>query len=305
MQTQPENENKEQDLAELNQVLEEKDNKLIEAQIQLVQAQAQKIDTEKLAILGKLAGMVAHELNNSLTGIFVPLDQIMTITDIDEDEIWACWESDQDGKRLQEYLEKRRREIKMIKDSARLIEMAADRAKIVVEDLRGLVGERSQKLTKLNVAEVFRESSRLYYQRLQEVQVVEDFESEYLEITAARGDVGQILISLLLNAAHSLRERPNPTIWVSIFRKNNGIQIKVKDNGCGIPEEIQEQLFEPFFATKGVGASGLGLFTVKRILRSYLATIEIESKEDRGTTVTIWFPKDGKAVMMRKNQTYQ
>ncbi len=101
----------------------------------------------------------------------------------------------------------------------------------------------------------------------------------------------QVLLNLITNAADAVREREHPKIAVSSSRSDNGtVRIEVEDNGCGIPEDKQRDLFRPFYTTKPTG-TGLGLVIVKKMITRMNGTIEIESRKDSGTVVTISLPE--------------
>jgi PAS domain S-box-containing protein len=102
----------------------------------------------------------------------------------------------------------------------------------------------------------------------------------------------QVLINLLTNAADALDGRKDPTVAISLSKREGAIQLHVQDNGCGISEEKQKDLFRPFLTTKAKG-TGLGLVIVKKMLSQMHGTIEISSRMDEGTAVDIYLPVSG------------
>ena len=109
--------------------------------------------------------------------------------------------------------------------------------------------------------------------------------------------LNSIFNNLILNAKDALEEfktnRPKE-IKVTVDKKDdengNFFLIKVSDNGPGIPKEQLSEIFEPFFSTKPTSGTGLGLGIVKRVVQLYYGEIEVESKENEGTTFTITLP---------------
>ncbi len=99
----------------------------------------------------------------------------------------------------------------------------------------------------------------------------------------------QVLLNLMANAADALSNRSDPQIKILRHKVNDQIEMQVKDNGCGIPEEERENIFKPFFTSKHQGA-GMGLAIVKKMLAKMNSTIHIESHTDIGTTVTVSIP---------------
>ncbi len=278
------------DLTTQNALYMEINHRLEDTQRQMMLQQAQLIETERLATLGELASMVAHEINNALSGIGSPVDTIIGTPALDEEKIWYCWESDEDGHQLNEYLFTWRQNWAQISDAANLIKVAGHRAETVVRDLQGLVGGRSRKLGKVNLSDVFLETIRLQKNRFLNIELIQDFPDKDLFITSTSGQIGQIYMNLLINAVHALENRPNPTITVKMRHENSGVKMWFADNGCGMSEEIKSNLFKPFFTTKKDKGTGIGLSTTQRIVNESAGTIQVESQEGVGTTFIIWLP---------------
>ena len=76
-------------------------------------------------------------------------------------------------------------------------------------------------------------------------------------------------------------------------RERNGVEIKIRDTGCGIGEEGLTKIFEPFYTTRGAG-TGLGLTVVSKILNEYTGSITVHSESGKGTTFSVWLPCQGR-----------
>ena len=100
----------------------------------------------------------------------------------------------------------------------------------------------------------------------------------------------QALLNVLTNAADALSGRRDPKITLSVQPQGGMVVIRIEDNGSGIPEDKLQSIFKPFFTTKPQG-TGLGLVIVKKMLANMNGTIDIESREDEGTMVTIALPE--------------
>jgi signal transduction histidine kinase len=99
----------------------------------------------------------------------------------------------------------------------------------------------------------------------------------------------QVLINLLINAAEAVKERPEPRIQMSAYiTPNNKVVVKVADNGVGMPEELMEKIFIPFFSTRKTG-SGIGLSLCKQIMLLHKGTIQVQSTEGEGTAFLLQF----------------
>lgn len=102
----------------------------------------------------------------------------------------------------------------------------------------------------------------------------------------------QMMLNLLINAFHAL-EPDGGLVQVSCSEKEGRIVIRVADNGQGIPEEIQEKIFQPFFTTKSFNkGTGLGLAIVQQVVEEYKGTIELNSRPGEGTQFKISFPAE-------------
>ncbi|MCI5149332.1 MAG: response regulator [Candidatus Electrothrix sp. MAN1_4] len=102
----------------------------------------------------------------------------------------------------------------------------------------------------------------------------------------------QVFLNLLTNSVNALQDTRNPLISLYLLKKNAQFaQIVFRDNGCGVPEQVKQQLFNPFFTTRAKG-TGLGLTIVKKMLTSMNCTVNIQGKEEVGTDILITLPTE-------------
>lgn len=109
-----------------------------------------------------------------------------------------------------------------------------------------------------------------------------------MEMEADVNLVEQMLINLVINAMDAVKERPSPRILLSAYKEGNRYIIKVADNGIGIPEELVDKIFIPFFSTKKSG-SGIGLSLCKQIMLLHKGNIQVQSVEGEGTVFVLTF----------------
>lgn len=102
--------------------------------------------------------------------------------------------------------------------------------------------------------------------------------------------IEQVLINLLLNAKDALQDKADAQVQMSAMEANNKLVIKIMDNGRGIPNEVLDKIFVPFFSTKSNG-SGIGLSLSKQIMLMHKGNIHVASKEHEGTAFELVFPK--------------
>jgi polar amino acid transport system substrate-binding protein len=118
-------------------------------------------------------------------------------------------------------------------------------------------------------------------------------------IPAIRGNPQQlenVIINLIMNACQSLQDR-NESLEVSTSYEEDrsSVRMRVRDRGCGIPEENMEKIRKLFFTTRqATGGTGMGLFIVATIIQDHKGTLEFDSAAGKGTTVTVDFPAEDK-----------
>jgi two-component system NtrC family sensor kinase len=125
-----------------------------------------------------------------------------------------------------------------------------------------------------------------------------DFDLSVGKINIVPQDIGRVLLNLINNAFYAVSERQRveslgykPTVTVSTKKLNDKIEIKVKDNGNGIPQKNLDKIFQPFFTTKPTGqGTGLGLSLAYDIIKAHGGEIKIETKENRGSMFLIHLP---------------
>jgi PAS domain S-box-containing protein len=136
-----------------------------------------------------------------------------------------------------------------------------------------------------------------------EYKYLADVDTQFEDLPPVRchlGDINQVVLNLIVNAAHAIEDRVRGTdarglITIRTSRSDDGVRIDITDTGTGIPEAVREQIFDPFFTTKGVGkGTGQGLAIARSVVvDKHGGTITFESRIGRGTTFTIVLPEDG------------
>ncbi|MBX2935527.1 MAG: ATP-binding protein, partial [Ferruginibacter sp.] len=122
-----------------------------------------------------------------------------------------------------------------------------------------------------------------------------DFDNRIGKLSVVPQEIGRVVLNLINNAFYAVSERKKlnepgyePTVIVSTIKENDAINIKVKDNGTGIPQKVLDKIFQPFFTTKPTGqGTGLGLSLSYDIVKAHGGVIKVESNENIGTTFTI------------------
>ena len=117
-----------------------------------------------------------------------------------------------------------------------------------------------------------------------------DIEPDLPKVFINSGEIQRVILNLITNAVYAVEKAKmsNRKLFVRAWQQGNSIKLSIKDNGVGIPDHIQNKIFDHLFTTKKQG-SGIGLSTVKRILDNHNADIDIKSQPGKGTCFTITF----------------
>jgi C4-dicarboxylate-specific signal transduction histidine kinase len=173
------------------------------------------------------------------------------------------------------------------------MKLAADHTTHVIRSIKDLGGKSKGALKSCDIQSTITKSLALLKQVLKDINI--KLEMDYdLSIHAIEGDLIQVWINLIKNAAESLTHAKtiDPKIKIQSSLKNNKIEIRITDNGPGIQKEVLPQIFQPSFSTKVTGLSfglGLGLSIIEKIITSYSGQIKVHSKEGK-TTFIVLFP---------------
>jgi nitrogen fixation/metabolism regulation signal transduction histidine kinase len=143
----------------------------------------------------------------------------------------------------------------------------------------------------IRVSKLFLQIEKLLERKLAVNNILfrSSIEPESLELTIDEKLIEQVLLNLLINSIEAVRETENPEIELrAIMGEGGQILIKIKDNGSGILEDVQDKIFIPFFTTKESG-SGIGLSLARQIMRQHNGTIRVFSRPDECTIFTLVF----------------
>jgi signal transduction histidine kinase len=121
------------------------------------------------------------------------------------------------------------------------------------------------------------------------VRLTKQFSVPRLEADVDSRQIQRVMMNLLLNAYQAVRGQGN--VWLSVGREDDCAVVEVRDDGCGVPAESMDRLFEPFFTTNASG-SGLGLPIARNLVRAHRGTIGVKSGPGAGTSVTVRIPVD-------------
>jgi len=264
--------------------------------------QTQLIHSEKMASLGELTAGIAHEIQNPLnfvnnfsevnTELIEELEQEVTAGNIDEIKALA----------------------KDIKANEEKITHHGKRADAIVKGM--LQHSRSSSGVKepTDINKLCDEYLRLAYHGLRakdktfNATMETEFDKTISTINIIPQDIGRVVLNLLTNAFYAVNDKSKdsiegqekdyaPTVTISTKKSKDSVEIKVSDNGNGIPDSVRKKIFQPFFTTKPTGeGTGLGLsMSYDIVTKGHGGKLEVESNKDIGTVFTVSLPSKQKS----------
>jgi PAS domain S-box-containing protein len=219
---------------------------------------------EKMVLIGQIAASVAHELNT-------PLGTILLRAQLIPQQIGA-------GSDLSDL---------------KVIESEAQRCRRIVDSLLGFSRRSEGVISRTSVNSLVRESLSLVENdlTLRGILIEVDYSTNEITVEVDCNQMQQVLLNLITNAIDAMPEGGRLWIATRLLSDNGNVEIQVTDSGCGMDEDVQNQAFEAFFTTKERGkGTGLGLAICQRIVEEHEGKIKIQSRPNRGTTVSIHLP---------------
>jgi signal transduction histidine kinase len=271
-------------------------NKIEKAYAELKSTQSQLIQSEKMASLGELTAGIAHEIQN-------PLNFVNNFSEVNKELI-----SELNAERLKPKAERNEQ-----LENEILFNIEANEEKIIHH------GKRADAIVKgmlqhsrsgtgqnepVNINAVADECLRLSYHGLRardksfNANLKANFDDNIDKIPLVQQDIVRVLINLFNNAFYAVSEKRKqlpegyePTVTVATKKIGDKIEIRVKDNGNGIPEKVVDKIFQPFFTTKPTGqGTGLGLSLSYDIVKAHGGEITVNTKENEFTEFVVQLP---------------
>ncbi len=285
-----------------NSELEGKNSQLEVVLTDLQTAQDQIVMREKLAALGEVTAGVAHEIRN-------PLNFVKNFSELSEELLAEMREAiEEGGDKL---------DTSLINDiSSDLTENLVrirhhgERANRIVNDML-LMGRGSHNWQPVELNTLLVEHAMLAYHSARatdtefQLTVEQDLDDSIGQVEAIPQDLGRTFLNIVGNACQATDEKRReltaqgvsfegyaPTVWLTTRNQGEEVQIRIRDNGPGIPDDIVEKIFNPFFTTKPTNqGTGLGLAITSDIIREHGGTIEVSSQPGEYTEMVLVIPK--------------
>jgi signal transduction histidine kinase len=259
---------------------------------ELKTTQSQLVQQEKMASLGELTAGIAHEIQN-------PLNFVNNFSDVNKEL----------ADELEQEIEKgnytdARVIAKNLRENEEKINHHGRRADAIVKSMlqHSRISSGQREPTDINV--LCDEYLRLAYHGLRakdksfNAKFETNFDNSIAKINVIQQDLGRVLLNLINNAFYAVSEKQKqnisayePIVTVSTRKLANNVEIKVSDNGNGIPKKVLDKIFQPFFTTKPTGqGTGLGLSLAYDVIKAHGGEIKVETKEGEGSEFIIQLP---------------
>ncbi|MCL5024697.1 MAG: ATP-binding protein [Nitrospirae bacterium] len=251
-------------LAKFLEEIEVKNIELRDAYERLKETQRYLKESEKLASMGRMAAMVAHEIRNPLGAISNSLGVLKRYSSLEKDDL-----------ELIEIVEKEMERLNKIAEDF-LSFSRPSRLKREATDIHGLIDETVALL-------------QIDTEGPAGVKICRSFMQGLPSLVIDRHRVKQILLNVIINALQSMQSGGELTITTQYKEAEDEIDLTIADTGIGMPEAVLSQVFQPFFTTKDSGL-GLGLNIVHKIMKEHGGYVLISSTEGKGTHIQLNFP---------------
>jgi signal transduction histidine kinase len=223
--------------------------------VDLEVAERQLARSQRLASLGTLTAGVTHEIRNPLTVIRSETDRLAN----------------------------RERDLQSLRQHRELVLKHVDRIAGIIQRMLSMAKEKPKEETEVDLNVII--NSALQLVTISRISL----KKELKKVPPIKGDpvgVEEIFVNLIQNAIEAMRE--GGTLTLRTYAEDGRVIAEVSDTGKGIPAEIREKIFDPFFSTRHEGV-GLGLSIAYRIIREHGGDIQVRSEEGKGTTFKISF----------------
>ncbi len=277
--------------------VQERTKQLEEAYKELQSTQAMMVHSEKMKSLGELVAGIMHEINNPINFIYGNLSHlnnyssdlikiIDTYTELSENLT-------PDKKKMVNEL-KQEIDYEFLKsdlpDLIRSCREGTERTRNIILDLKNFSRMEEVALTNVDLPKEIDTTLNILHNKFKnKITVHKEYEENLPKIEGYGGQLNQVLMNILDNAAYAIEEKGD--VWIRLKAVDNNVIIEFEDNGRGMDDTTVQKIFNPFFTTKPVGqGTGLGMSISYKVIKNHQGDIKIDTELGRGTKFTIKLP---------------
>lgn len=257
-----------QNLTETNTKLRDEIEERHRAESELRTTQAELVQASKMAALGQMAAGLSHELNQPLAAIRSYAENAAAFLD--------------------------RQRTETAKSNLTGIAELTDRMARIIKNLRTYSRNEQVAARPVQLQHAIQEALSLLEGRLGQsnISVVLDVPEDLPPVLAGDVRLQQVFVNLFTNAIDAMKDAPEPRLLIHATSDDGGVQVCVQDTGPGVPAEVLENVFDPFYSTKDVGEGmGLGLSITYGIIRRFGGVITVSNAHEGGAIFTVTLPR--------------
>lgn len=301
------------ELAERGEAMEQTNAELKAMNVKLQDVQHQLLQSEKMASVGQLAAGVAHEINNPISYVYsnigtlekhlVDLFDVLAVYELADSAI-----ADNDAL-LRVQSAKAKADLEFLKEDLPTLlsesKEGISRVKKIVQDLKDFSHvDASDEWQLTNLHRGLDSTLNIVSNEIKyKADVIKEYE-DLPDVECLPSQINQVLLNLLVNAAHAIEERG--TITLRTGCRDGEVWVEVEDTGKGIAPEHMKKIFDPFFTTKPIGkGTGLGLSLSYGIIHKHHGRIEVRSELGKGSAFRVWLPVRQSEVQLAQGLTAQ
>jgi len=236
-----------------------------------LRAQEEVMKSERLAMIGRLAAGVAHEINNPLGSIMLFARLVLN----------KCPEDTP----VRQNLERIEGEVKRCQD--------------IVQGLLDFSRQREPKAEPVDLNSLLDKTIALFENQpmFHNIEVSRHYQEDLPDAVVDPAQLQQVFVNIIMNAVDAMEGRGRLTVTTRFLTETDALEIGLADTGCGMTKEVLERIFEPFYTTKGVGhGTGLGLSISHGIIQRHGGTLKASSRVGEGSLFTVTLPKENRGL---------
>lgn len=254
--------------------------------------QQQMIESEKMASLGTLTAGVAHEINNPTNFVHVSVQNLQSDIKKLQDFLFDLLEADDGDEIVQSFTE----HFSILYSHLDTIIDGTVRIRGIVKNLKSFTHPDAEEKRPMHVGDALESTLSLIKTKFQGLVNFDTRLGENPVLLCYPSELNQVFMNIIVNACEAIRDRIDNRdiqgeVVIGCYVREQNVVVTIEDNGCGMPEETKQRIFEPFYTTKDVGeGTGLGMSISYGIIQKHQGEMVVESQVNVGTLFTLSLP---------------
>lgn len=281
----------------MEQQVKDRTSELEDAYSELKNTQAMMVHSEKMKSLGELVAGITHEINNPVNFIY---GNLIHLNNYSKDLIAIIDKfSEYEGELSPEHkklIDEIKQEVDYdflksdLPDLIRSCQEGTERTKNIVLDLKNFSRLEEAVITTIDLPRELDTTLNILHNKFKnKITVHKEFEDNLPQVEGYGGQLNQVFMNILDNAAFAIQEKGD--VWIRLKSQGDKVILEIEDNGIGMDEKTAKKVFDPFFTTKPVGqGTGLGMAISYKVIKNHHGEINISSELGKGTKFVITLP---------------